>query len=462
VTMNLFGAIVNVESIHRQDLLDEILVRASKRSDERKLLRDFLLNKSVGGGIRFDELREKIMATPIEVEVDGNIKNAVVDYCRSQLEKVKTSSGVSLYRGLVLQVVEKEGDLRCKKAASEMRKGAIFSSESLPASFPVVFNKAENILMGKLRSDVGNEEYEGYFRSKNLNSEISTLTRDLFYGINNSLDREQLFAFVGARYEMRKLQMSIPTNETTLKQNLLEAIKSEEPLNLVHIKCLRFTYPFGNRLQLVDHVRNVEVPTKDGGVHRPVSEVQLFDRLADIRRIFEELGIKVRLKVLLSDQDLIDYFPRGGDGVVPDADLLETQESLFRYKLAISQQMDGSEVEFLREFMSKNGVLNKFDSLRRNQLDQLRSGRSPLSEGLVESRVDYRYESNKKILDTDPGREFARERVYAQLASLLSLGVLGRNGVVLIEEDKGEENKIIGGVGKSSLPVFFTKLRDAL
>ena len=69
-------------------------------------------------------------------------------------------------------------------------------------------------------------------------------------------------------------------------------------------------------------------------------------------------------------------------------------------------------------------------------------------------------ESNGKILEVNPGRDFARTRVLAQLASMMSLGVIGRPGTILVEEDKGEENRLIGGVGKDALPVIFVKLRD--
>lgn len=462
MAMTLFGTIVKTEAFHRPDLLGDLLASVARKSDERKLLEKFLLEKSVEGKVRFEELQVTTRAQSVDDLPGGGVKDAVINYCRQQLEKAKTSSGVSLYRDLVLQVIEREGDRVSTKVARAMRVGKVFSPEQLPSNFPVIHNKAEVLLLGKLKSEVGLDGYQDYIRFMNLKNTVGIVSKDLFYGINNALSREQTLAFMRVRYEMKKLQTSVATNEALLKQNLLESILMGAPLRLTHVKCLRFTYPHGTRLKLIDHTQDVGVPTKDGGVHRPVSEQLLFSRLLELKNVLERCGIAVRLRVLLSDQDLYDYFPEGGGGVVPDEDLHDAKESLLRYRAAIAEKIAGvGEIEFLREFMRKNGFLGQFDAMRREHLRRLRLGYSSLTEGMVESRVNYRYESNKRILAVDPGREFARERVYAQLASLLSLGVMERK-MLLVEEDKGEENKIIGGKGKDALPVFFIKLRDTL
>ena len=120
-------------------------------------------------------------------------------------------------------------------------------------------------------------------------------------------------------------------------------------------------------------------------------------------------------------------------------------------------------VLFLRQYLELENILGHFDKVRSDHLRKLQSGGGILSEGYVESRVNYRFESNARIFTDDPGRDFARIRVYAQLASLQALSVLkGKNNSsprILIEEDREDENKYIGGNNASALPVIFIKLR---
>lgn len=462
MAMTLFGTKVQIEAFRRPDLLNILTAEVVKRSGEREILESFLLQHGVGGICRFTELvRESADILDDDLSVNG-ARDIVANHTQKQMGSLTTGAGVSIYRDLVLQIIEKEGDNRCRVVAKAMRQGKSFTSDQFPVSFPVANNKAETLLQGKIRSEVGNNEYKDYLCAKRLKSLVCVVAKDLFTGVNNGLDPDKVLNFMGIMYELRKLETAIPTNAQRIKSNIIQALMSGSKLNLLHIKCLRFTYPEGNRLQLIEHSDDVEVRNKGGEIYRPIGEKNLIPRLVNLGNILEAFGIRVRMTVLLSDQDLLDYFPNGGEGVVPDSDLAAARGSLEKYKKALQVQDERIEVIYLRDYLKAGGILKEFECRRNETLKKLEGGNSPLSEGLVESRVNYRYESNRNIFVTDPGRHFARERVNSQLASMLSLGVLGGEETIVVEEDRGEENKLVGGTGKDSLPVVFIKLRDII
>ena len=462
MAMTLFGTKVRIEAFRRLDLLNTLSAEVAKRSDERKILENFLLLPSASGVDRFAELtRDSEDIAKNDLLVNG-ARDVVVDYVQKQMGNLTTGVGVSIYRDLVLQVIEKEGDKSCRIVAKAMRQGKSFTSDQLPASFPVANNKAETLLQGKIRSEVGDDEYRDYLCAKRLKSLVCVVAKDLFTGVNNGLDPDKVLNFMGIMYELRKLETAVPTNTQRIKNNIIQALMSGSELKLLHIKCLRFTYPEGNRLQLIEHSDDVEIRNKGGEIYRPVGEKNLIPRLVNVGNILEAFGVRVRMIVLLSDQDLLDYFPNGGGGMVPDSDLAVAKGSLEKYKKALQVQDERIEVIYLRNYLRTHGSLAEFDRRRNGSLRKLTSRNSFLSEGLVESRVNYRFESNRKIFVNDPGRHFARERVNSQLASMLSLGVLGGQETIVVEEDRGEENKLVGGTGKDSLPVVFIKLRDII
>lgn len=464
--INVFGIKIEIPQYEKLDDLEGFLEVVVKKKEERVILRKFLLASSLNDQGRFEEIKSQSREQDYSITPEGNLKDQVTEFCIERLKGVPTSVGISLYEDLVLQLIESNGSSNSRHYAKRLRlKGEV--KQDIPGSFPGDHKQSEALIVGKLRGDIGKEEFKEYLAQKAIKTKIGVIIKDLFFAINHGLEKEKVLQFMGILYELRRLQTAEPTNEKVFRENLVDSIKSGNELTLVHIKCLRFTYPYGNRLELLVDCEDKLVPTKDGGRHYPLSEKQIIARLQRIRDIFIAFGIRAKLLILLSDQDLLDYFPYGnGAGMVPDSDVKKAGFSFRQYEEKISSFLGAESVGRLREHLRQKGLLAKFDLLKEGVLQELKRGKGNLNQGFVESRVNYRYESNKKIFVIDPGRQFARDRVYSQLASLQALEVLGinnngqRGNLLLIEEDRGDENAFIGGYKKSALPVFFTQLRD--
>jgi len=57
---------------------------------------------------------------------------------------------------------------------------------------------------------------------------------------------------MGILYDLEKIKTADFTNPNKIKENILHSIQTSEPLEFIHIKCLRFSYPGGNSLRLLD------------------------------------------------------------------------------------------------------------------------------------------------------------------------------------------------------------------
>ncbi len=468
MTINIFGQTIDVPRISVRDkYYDEKLGEIIERKEERRMMRGFLNGRSLVGKIRFEEIVDKVR-TKVKVP-DGELDSQQRDLAtRFYIERLKTQpSGQadSLYHDLTLRLVKNGKGASFRKQLDKFQRGKIGVTD-LPDSFPGEFKKAETLLVGKIRSEIGRREYQLYLRHKELLTQLRVIAQDLFYGINSGLSPEEAKRYMAVRFELRKLQESVPTNSGRLRENIVTAIRDNVSLQLIHIKCLRFTYPHGERLRIIEDLSDTAVPTKNGCVHNPLSEKRTINRLRSIFNIFTMFDVPVRMVVLLSDQDLIDYFPGGDCPFLSAEDIDKAGKSVVKYKKAFEKAVDFCQISYFRDYLQQQNQLAKFDQVREKTIRELRRGKSVYPESLVEGRVDYRCRSNEMIFVNSPGRQFARERVYAQLGSLQALRVLkldengGDKTIMLIEEDYGDQNKYIGGKRRSALPVYFTKLRD--
>jgi len=448
-------------------MINPLLEKAVKKPSERKILRYFLEDSSLSGVSRLQELEaesERIAQETIVDKIPNNYRQGVIDLYLGRLKTDRVTDGTSLYLDLIYRLILNQNP----KLARDIRKlrSGVIAPTDMPRSFPKQFKKAEALLIGKLRSELGSEQFRRFLAYQGLAQRIRSIAKNVRFAINNGLNERQTARFLGLVYELEKNQAAQPTNARGFKDTIVRAIFSGETLDLIHIKCLRFTYPYGNRMCLIPHIADTQVPTKDGGLHRPLSEVKLFSRLTAIVNIFSYFGVRVRQLILLSDQDLDDYFPNGGEGVVPNEDILAARQDLACYQKAVETATE-AEVYYLRDYLFQTGRLSAFDQKRQSVIAVLKLGKSHLPEGFIEERINYRHASNLRIFANPPSRQFARDRIYAQLASMQALAVLGSKspdacGVILIEESKGDENQFIGGVKKSALPVYFVNLRDNL
>ena len=332
MVINFFGETIMIPSVKNIPEIDSLLCEVAKRKEERVILREFISEQIDTRRTRFDEL---VSNARKEAEEEPNLvvyKSKAVDFFMQILKKRKTISGISVYESLVLGLIEKIGDSRCQEYSRKARSKQGVQGP-IPATLPGNHKKAEVLLDGKLGSDIEENEIQFYLTNIILLRELSLCSKDLFFAVNLGLDTQQVLTFMRIAYDLRRLSTALATNEIVIRKAVVEAIRNGTPLEMIHIKCLRFTYPHGNRLQIIDDLEDHTILNRDGKVHQPISEKDFPPRLKSFKRVFEERGIQIILTILLSDQDLDDYFPGGNTtGVVPSEDLIRAKESLVRYK----------------------------------------------------------------------------------------------------------------------------------
>lgn len=459
MAMLVFGTKIEVPKAILKSETESLVGEILKRRNERRLFFKLLDSPSLAQGSVLEEIIQTAANTFICDSDMPSVKDKTFNFYLQKLHQGKTLAGLPVFQDLVLRLVEQNSTGPIRDYARLAREGKF--KGKMPRMVADL-KKAESILTGKLGESIGEKEISSYLQRENLKAILRSLAGDLFYALNHSLSDSKAITFVRCQYELRKRQTALPGNSKKMMENLSCSLKNNSTFHLYHLKCLRFVYPYGTRLLLLEDTNDLRVPTKNGQYHQPLGETNLAQNLLSVDNIFRRLGVSVKLHLLLSDQDLIDYFPHGGSGIVPDSDLNQAYLSLRKYQYNLSRLLPDVEVHLLSEFLKSQGVFSEFNLQKENILSALTRGTSLLPGGFVEDRVNYRYESNKNIFRCDPGRQFARDRVYAQLSSLQALGVLGKipDFGFLIEEDRGDENNYIGGIRSNSLPVFFTKLRD--
>ncbi len=453
MAISMFGLTTIIGQFEKPDFVGNILSQVVKKSGERRILEEFLRGK-------VPELEAK---AKVVIEDDRRLSsselNTVFDYCRQVLLQVKTGKQIPVYRDLVLQVIEKNGDYRSRITAERIRQGKEYLPEQLPAEFPGEFKRAEAVVSGKLKSDIGSRELADFLSVQNLRREINVLAKDLFFGVNNGLEKDQVIRFMSVMYELRKLETEQPVNISLLKNFLLELIKKGEKLDLLHVKCLRFIYPKEGGVKILRDTEDVVVEGYKGK-YLPKSEGKLFERLNIIREIFMRNGIGVDFTICCSDEDLDLLFPEGSKYV--------TEEQRVQMKEDAGQYMSYLASKYSQEFkFSTIGKLsqsagNGYASFRNDVVRSLMSSENRyVNPGFFErDRVDHQFSYYQQLLGSGYSRAEARRSVAEQTASVIALRelipVIGPK-VILVEENRYGENKLIAN---GEAPVLFVKLRD--
>lgn len=454
---NVFGMNIELPVVSIVDHVEEFCIQVAKRKEEKTILLQFLREAGLSKISRLDEINREIAIT--EETYDENIKQRAYEYYLTKLKKARTNSGngPSMYTYLMLEYVEKTTIGKVKEYAHKYKVTNNLGPMPMMAGH---LRKAEGVVSAKIKSDIGEKHCRIFLKEKKLESRIREISQDLFYGVGAELGLEQVKVFMSVMFELRKLETAVPTNAKIMREHILRAVRGE-PFELIHLKCPRYAYPKGENFDLLDHSKTCQIIEEGDKPYVIFGEEELLTRLIDLRQMFEKHGLKTLGRVLLVEQDIIDHVFEGRDMVISDGVL----SKLEKYKRNLIQKLPGFEVTYLRDFLSSEKLLTGFDEKRKQILRELYAGGGTYSESFVEARVDYRSERNRQITNKERGRQYARDQVYAQLATLQALGVL-RMGVeaernyFLVEEDRGVENSYIGGVRDKALSAFFMKLRD--
>ncbi|MBI2590877.1 MAG: hypothetical protein HYW33_03300 [Candidatus Blackburnbacteria bacterium] len=459
--MNLFGCRVNINLSNFPEptsLQERLGVQLIKRDTERTIFNDFLNSRLRLGCTIFEDMQRRA-----EESMSGKASQVdqatLSDFIVQEL-KARRNGTYSAYDHLVFDSMQAlDSRAHTVQIALQNKK---LAPQNVPAFYPGLRNKTEGLLKAKIREGLGDKEYDLFARREAVVRLLKEMSQEMFYGINKlGLNGESLQRYLRVLYLMGTLEVAPLERPGVLRQMVGKAIKDNVSLNLLTIKCLRFTYPYGNRLKLITSMDAEGVPSREGKIHYPLNEANYFDYLHEFSDIFTQEHIVLNTTVLVADLDLQDYFPDGKGHFVPDNDIQMAHEDIQKYTQNVQSRAGGGIVVLpLSRHLREHNLQQAYDQIRSLVMtDLLANKRTYLPEGIVETRVNYRYESNKKIFGIQ-NRNLARTRVCAQLASLFALQTLAGNITFLLAEDKGLENKLIGGKQKEGLPVVFVKLRD--
>jgi len=442
--VNVFGTNLEIPMITQTPIIEEVITQVASKNDERQTLRQCL-----------DRPVVDIITGNAQAEVDSlSDDQALLARPKTIAQALKQKDTIE---ALILNLIVQEANLECRKYIEAYRKGKVCTP---PDSFPKAHKQAQAIIEGQIASSVGVNQCRQFLVNESIGRQIRAMSKDLFFAINNGLDVDQQVRFTRLMFDLLQIQTADSTNPRGVRKTIVDSIKSGKPIDIFHVKCLRFVYPYGNRVALLESTKNTNVPTKNGSFHQPPKEAEFASRLLALKSIFNKYGILVILTLLLSDQDIFDYFPQNSETNLPIEDIRALSVSLDIYHQHLNEIfISQANVINLRDYLDSVGLLDMFDCQRQSIIDSLSRG-SGLPERYVEEKVDYRTESNSKILTNPPSRHAVRARVYAQIASMQALSVLSATNSILIEEDRGNDNKFIGGYKSTALPVLFVQLRD--
>jgi len=440
-------------------LLEEILTR----SRERKIFRRFLDTEKDGLRVTdglYQQANEEV-ASMIEGENREMLREQATQAIIQKYKKARVVNGLSAYDEMVLGLlaIQEQSHL----LVSKIRRGKI-APKDLPKDFPGKRKRAEVILQGKIASDLKPADITNYLVEKAYVSRLRRYVRDLFLAVNNG-GEEKAVEFLLLLYGLERIKTSEPITSLHLRERILGCLMRGEPLDIVHIKSLRFTYPEGRRLKILENTSTVVQDGLPGEKRRYPSEDVIFSRLGQFERIFKETGIKVQSTVIVADFDLDYCFPPRQRFVL-SGDLALAKDSARKYldnlKSCYSRQIT---ILSLSEFLKLKGLAAKYDELFKSLVAEgNRGGGSRVREKILEMRVNEQYEHYQQMFGTY-SRDLARYTAIRQMASLLALSVVFETfpgPPLLVIDSRGFENELIGGCNPDSVVKFFTKLKDPI
>jgi len=430
--INLFGISVEAPQIKEGQYLETLLNDISKRDNERQILRDFIRP-------RIEEIIDRSQNVPQE---NSNLTDFLPQARNFFLEQLKKSGQ---YEQLVLEVIN-------SPIAHQILVG---KSPILPPTFPGEHKKAESLVTGSISSAVDIPQVKEFLIRKHFRESIQQTARIMFYGINHDLSPERCLQFLSIIYELDKIKTAEPVGN--LQQVILESLKNGTPLELVHIKSIRFTYPDGKNLQVIEDTDQV--------IQSRIypSEEAIFQRLLSLVKTFENNGLKVNSTLIVSDHDLDYCFP-SNQKIVPEADVTNARKSIDKYINFLKyKHPELSNIYTLTDFLRVKGIDEKYENLfnvLRFQGDG--GGGQHVSEKILEMRVNGQYEHYSEMFP-NYSRNLARYTAIRQIANVLALSVIFESfptTPLLVIDSRGFEDQLIGGYNPKSVAKYFTKLKD--
>lgn len=454
--MAMFGINVSINNIECcKSLVEGEINAVLKRNDERKVFRQFLESETLSGekvagriGKSIKEETGDLLNKGVEVS-----KQTLLDFAISGL-KTKMNGNLSIYDTLVRKIIEDQHP-EFTKLHNLLDKGKF--DGKLPFGYPDASKNAQAILVGKIKDTLPKTVRE-YFEQKLTGERIRELAREMFYGVNKlKLREEKLVNYLKIIFELGQIQTNVIENSSILKESMAMALNKRTVLKLVFIKCLRFSYPKGVGLKLITHLGKTNIEDRFGGIFLTTDESGLFQNLQHLISIFRENGVELSPLVMVADNDLLDNFPQNMGDIIPVSDINKAQLDTDIYINELKLHSGRVKVRRFTEILESKSLADKYGDVRRKVLDSLKRGDGRLvREKVIEEMINFRFERDQALF-AKATRAIAKERVNQKLASMIAMQVLVEDGLFLVTNSHGNENKLVAG-GK--IPVFFTDLYE--
>lgn len=460
--MTMFGINIPVKDIRTtHTVFDGEIDMALKRNEERKIFRKFLDSNTSFGKKIIDVMKELVdgeVGSLVErVEVSEQI---LVDFTISRL-KTLTSEDLNVYDFLTRKIIENQKP-EFTKLHSALDKGKF--DGRLPLGYADASKNAQGILLAKIKDSLPKIK-RSYFEQKLIGEKIREFSREMFYGINKlDLKDEALVNYLGILFEL-SLKKTAPTeNEPLLKKQISKSVVTGIPIEVIYIKSLRYAYPGGKNMKIIDHIEDDQTTNLDGTKRYYYNEHLILERLQAFIDIFKHHGVLANTTILIADNDLEILFPKGGS-FVPEKDVLEATVSAENYSqnLKLAANDVTNNVHLLTNFLQKNNLERKYqESVRHVYLDA-KGPKRIVREADVEERVNYRFEFFGSIYGKNYTRGHARETMCNQIAHTMALSEVFKSfsaTPLVVVDFRGNENKLIGGLDPDSRSIFLTKLKE--
>lgn len=447
----------NLRYFDYSTIVDQIV----SRNSELKLFKQFLDSNDNGAKIAdrlFVLAQNKVSQEPLNGYTE-TAKDELVEAIIRGYKQKREDHSLTAYDELILDLIAVENNQRV--LVNKVKQGKI-SLNNLPNSFPGMRKRAEVFFRGKVTSDLKPDDYLRYKAEKQYTSILRDYARDLFFVANNGAE-EKTVDFLRLKYELDKIKTSDPITSERLRQLILKAMVDGEPLELVHIKSLRFTYPQGTNLKILDDTEAVEQAGFPGEIRRYPTEEVIFQRIDRLREIFRQAGISTRATLIVSDHDLNYCFPTE-QNIVPAEDVARGQIAGRKYIDALrSLHPEVETIRSLTEFLVEKELSEKFERTFTALVREGEQGGGKLiSEKVLEMRVNEQFEHYKQMFGRY-SRKLARFTAIQQISSLLSLSVIFESFTttpLMVIDSRGFEDRLIGGCNPNSVVKFFTKFKN--
>ena len=192
-----------------------------------------------------EDVTTQNLQLPISEGELARLTKSAYEYELKRLKENKDSDGLSSFDYLILTRM----GMIIGKPVGELRNIAlgVRNLEANPAmaqhsNFPTLHAKAKSKVQEELRSRVSDPKIlVSYLVELSVNKFASQLAKD-YKQACDALGSTRAVNYASCLLELRLLQTDTTVNESVFKRTLLNSMAASTPIDILHIKSLRYTY----------------------------------------------------------------------------------------------------------------------------------------------------------------------------------------------------------------------------